>query len=113
MLWTFAGRAPLRATPLADGERIILAGGDGTLWSLGLDGTLHWQYHGPAPFLTPALRIEQGIVALDREGRVIALDRDGKELWRQELGETCYYAAPVLGDDGLFVATAAGSPVET
>lgn len=109
VLWTFAGHAPLRATPLADGERIILTGGDGTLWSLDPDGTLHWQYHGPAPFLTPALRIEQGIVVVDREGRVIALDRDGKELWRQELGETCYYAAPVQGDDGLFVATTAGS----
>lgn len=109
IIWTFTAHAPLRATPLLDGDRIILPGGDGTLWSLGLDGSLHWQYHSPAPFLTPALRIDQGIIALDREGRVLALDRDGKRLWLKELGETCFYAALVLADDGLFVATAAGA----
>lgn len=109
VIWSFVAGAPLRATPLLDDDQIILPGGDGTLWSLGLDGSLRWRYQSPAPFLTPALRIDQGIIALDREGRVIALDRDGKRLWLKELGESCYYAAPVLADDGLFVATAAGA----
>jgi outer membrane protein assembly factor BamB len=108
VIWAFNGQAPLRATPLRDGEQIILSGGDGTLWSLGLDGILHWQYQGPAPFLTPALRVDQEIVALDRDGRVIALGHDGKRLWQRELGESCYYAALVRSDDGLFVATASG-----
>lgn len=107
--WRFAGRAPLRAAPVLDGERIFLSGGDGTLWCLDLQGRLLWERSGAAPLLTPVARTARGVVALDRDGGLFAFDRDGGLLWKRALGETCYYAAPLAHDEGLFVATAAGA----
>lgn len=108
-IWSFIAPAPLRAKPLFDGEQIILSGGDGTLWSLSRDGSLRWQSQSPAPLLTTALLIDENLVVVDRAGRITAFDRTGLRLWQQELNETCYYAAPVHSDDGLFIATAAGT----
>lgn len=108
-IWSFVGRAPLRATPIIDVDRIILSGGDGTLWAVALDGSLLWQYQFPAPLLTPSLRSGEMIISTDKEGHVIALNREGTPLWKRDLKETCYYSAPIRSDDGLFVATAAGT----
>lgn len=109
VVWSFSGHAPLRAKPFIDKDRIILSGGDGTLWTLGLNGSLLWRHQGSAPLLTSALHINGMIISLDREGRVIALDDNGNQLWLTELKETCYYAAPVSTDDSLFVSTTAGA----
>lgn len=108
-LWSFAARAPLRATPLLDQARIFLSGGDGTLWCLDLQGRLLWERSGPAPLLTPPVKDGKRIITLDREGNLSALSVDGTLLWQKALGETCYYAAPLRTEEGLFVATAAGT----
>ena len=107
-LWSFVAPAPLRAAPLVDGERIFLSGGDGTLWCLDLQGRLLWKHQGPAPLLTPAIRSKEEILTLDRDGRLSAFSVAGILLWQRELNEICYYAAPVVTREGLFVATAAG-----
>ncbi|MDO9080462.1 MAG: PQQ-binding-like beta-propeller repeat protein [Desulfuromonadales bacterium] len=108
-LWSFATKAPLRATPLIEQGRIFLAGGDGTLWCLDLQGRLVWERQGPAPLLTPPVKNGAGIIILDRAGNLSALSVDGTILWQQVLKETCYYAAPIHTEEGIFVATAAGA----
>jgi len=107
--WSFAARAPLRATPLVEQGRIFLAGGDGTLWCLDLQGRLLWERPGPAPLLTPPVKNGEGIITLDRDGNLNARRTDGTILWQKALGETCYYAAPISTGEGLFIATAAGA----
>lgn len=108
-LWSFTTRAPLRATPLVEEDRIFLSGSNGTLWCLDRQGRLLWQHAGPAPLLTPPVKDDAAIIVLDRAGNLSALQTDGTLLWQQALGETCYYAAPISTKEGLFVATAAGA----
>jgi outer membrane protein assembly factor BamB len=59
--------------------------------------------------LTPAGISSEGPVFLTRDGILNALDQDGVSRWRTELDEVCFYAAPVLSGDAMFVATAGGS----
>lgn len=108
-LWSFTTGAPLRATPLVKEGRIFLSGSNGTLWCLDLQGRLLWERQGPAPLLTPPVKDGAGIIILDRAGNLRAMSVDGTLLWQQALDETCYYAAPVRTEEGLFVATAAGA----
>lgn len=108
-LWSFATWGPLRATPLVMKEKILLSGASGTLWCLDLTGRLQWKWSGRAPLLTSPLWDGERIVILDRDGTLTALRADGTLLWQKALGETCYYAAPIESEEGLFVATAAGA----
>lgn len=108
-LWSFAARPPLRAAPLLAGGKIFLSGGDGTLWCLDHQGRLLWERQGQAPLLTTPVKNGDSVITLDRAGTLSALSMEGTLLWQKELKETCYYAAPVLTEEGLFVATAAGS----
>ena len=54
-------------------------------------------------------RSNEGPVFLTRDGVLNALDHEGIVRWRRDLGEVCFYAAPVLSGDAMFVATAGGS----
>jgi len=108
-LWSFATGVALRATPLVAEGRIFLAGSDGTLWCLDRQGDLLWKRSAPAPLLTSAIWNKEGIIILDRAGNLCALAVDGTRLWQQALNETCYYAAPIRTEEGIFVATAAGA----
>ncbi len=109
LLWSFTARAPLRATPVSDGQRIYLSGGDGTMWALDLNGRLLWERSLDAPLLSSPVLLPAGVAVLSRSGTLVALSADGQELWRRSLQQECWYGAPVYDRDTLFVVTAAGS----
>lgn len=100
---------PLRCAPAVAEERLYAASGDGTLAAVGLDGTLLWQVTHESPLLaTPALA-EGGPLVVERDGRLSAYDADGHLRWRRELGEPCYYSAPLVADGAVYLASAGGS----
>lgn len=107
--WQASGGQPLRARPAFDGTRLYLAAGDGTLTALSLDGDVLWRQTLPDPLLSEPALIPGGVVVLTRAGRLAAFDAAGVESWRRDLGETCYYGAPVFSAGVLFVPTAAGA----
>ncbi len=107
--WQFGTAGPLRATPVVADGRIYLAAGDGSLNVLNPKGELLWQRRLAAPLLTPPALGPVGSVVVDREGTLTAFDREGMELWRRPLGEVCFYGAPVIDGEALFLATAAGA----
>ena len=107
--WQFEGGLPLRSAVTVAGDRLYLAGGNGRLSALGLDGTLLWQAENESPLLATPAVTSDGPVVVDREGRVTAYAAEGQLRWRRELDEPCYYAAPVADGESLFVATAGGS----
>lgn len=107
--WSFTGGQPLRATPARAGDLLYLAAGDGSLSALTTSGTLLWQQRLAAPLLSTPAVISDGLVVVDRVGLVQAFARDGSPLWQRDLGEACYYGAPVFSAESLFVATAGGS----
>lgn len=109
VLWSFDGRPPLRAQPLATDDRLYLAGGDGTLWCLTADGRLLWERSQPAPLLSTPAAIPGGIAVLARDGTLCALAPDGQLLWQVDLGQECWYGAPLAAEGALFVATAGDS----
>jgi outer membrane protein assembly factor BamB len=96
----------LRAQPAYDGKNIYLASGDGTFSALSIDGQLQWQKSLQAPLLSAPVLLPQGVAVINREGLVVAYDQTGQTLWQRDLGELCYYGAPVYHEGTLFVATA-------
>jgi outer membrane protein assembly factor BamB len=104
--WSFFGGQPLRAQPAYDGKNIYLASGDGTFSALSIDGQLQWQKSLQAPLLSAPVLLPQGVAVINREGLVVAYDQTGQTLWQRDLGELCYYGAPVYHEGTLFVATA-------
>ncbi len=104
--WSFFGGQPLRAQPVYDGKNLYLASGDGTLSSLAIDGSLHWQQSAGAPLLRAPALLPQGVVVVTREGLVVVYDQSGHTLWQRDLDETCYYGSSLYHDGALFVATA-------
>ena len=107
--WSLDIGQPLRSAPAVAGDRLFVASGDGTLAAVGLDGTLLWRIEHESPLLgTPAI-LEGGPLVIERDGRLSAYGADGNSRRRRELGEPCYYAAPLVVDGELFLATAGGA----
>lgn len=107
--WQYGTAGPLRAAPLLDGDRIYLAAGDGSLSALGLSGALLWSRSLAAPLLASPALSDFGPVVVDREGTLIGFDRDGAERWRRPLAEACFYGAPVVAGEAIYLATAGGA----
>lgn len=104
--WQFATLGPLRAAPILDADRIYLAAGDGSLHALSLTGEPLWSVRFESPLLSVPALSAAGPVVVDRQGQLIAFDRNGAERWRRALGELCYYGAPLIDGEALFLATA-------
>lgn len=108
-LWRAVTPGPLRAPPTVAGERIYLPGGDGVLRCFDRKGTELWRWSGGSPQLAAVALAAGNPVVVDRSGVVTALDPFGQVRWQRPLAEICYYAAPIVRGDALYVATAAGS----
>lgn len=107
--WVLEIGQPLRCAPAVAGDRLYVASGDGTLAAVAFDGTLLWRVPHESPLLaTPAL-VDGGALVVERDGRLSAYDADGNSRWRRELGEPCYYAAPLAADGVIYLATAGGA----
>ena len=107
--WQYPGHLPLRAAPVADGDRIYLSAGDGTFTALSLAGKELWTTAFAAPLLTGAALTPEGPIVVARNGQLKAFDRDGGLRWQRQLSELCYYSAPRYYQGALYLATAAGS----
>lgn len=107
-LWQYDTGGALRAQPAWDADRIYVGNSAGQLLALNLKGDVLWQVTLGAPLLsTPAVTAE-GPIVVQRNGDVVALDRSGRKRWSRRLDEVCYYSAPLLSEDALFVGTTAG-----
>ena len=107
--WQYGTAGPLRAAPVLDGDRIYLAAGDGSLSALSLGGSLLWSRSLAAPLLAPPALSAFGPVVVDREGTLTGFDHDGGERWRRPLAEACFYGAPVVAGEAIYLATAGGA----
>jgi len=107
--WTFATAGPLRARPLVTPGQLVLASEDGALYGLGAEGTQRWRFETGSPLRAAPVALEGGAVAVNRAGKVVALTGDGSLRWSRDLDEECFYAAPLVADGAVFVATAAGA----
>lgn len=107
--WSYPAGLPLRAAPVFDGDRLYLAGGAGALTALALDGRPLWQAALDAPLLSPPAVTPAGPVVVSRTGILVAFSREGEIRWRRDLGQTCFYGAPVHRRGAIYLGTAAGS----
>lgn len=107
--WQYGTAGPLRAAAVVDGDRLYLAAGDGGLHALSLTGAPLWTVRLTAPLLTPPALSAAGPVVVDRDGTLLGFDRDGHERWRQPLAEPCFYGAPVVAGEAIYLATAGGN----
>ncbi len=107
--WSLDLGAALRAAPSLDAEALWIGNVHGEVFKIGPAGEILYRSGLGAAVLTPAAISDGGPVFLTRDGVLTALAHDGAVLWRKELGEVCFYAAPVLTGDSMFVATAGGS----
>lgn len=106
--WRFVTPGPLRASPSVDAEQIYLPGGDGVLYVLDMQGALRWTFRTPEPQLSALALSSAGPVLLDRVGHLFALTDKGQLRWQRDLAAPCYYAAPVVAQQAVYVATAGG-----
>ncbi len=106
--WTFDAGMPLRATPLVADEMIYQSSGSNVLSALNTDGQLLWQQVFAAPLLSSPVLHADNIVVLDKSGTLTALSPAGTILWQQNFDQPCFYSAPLVVRDAIFVATAAG-----
>lgn len=107
--WALNIGQPLRSTPVVTEDGLFVASGDGTLAAVGFDGTLLWRIEHESPLLGTPAPAAGGPLVVERTGRLGAYNADGNSRWRRELGESCYYAAPLVADGELFLATAGGA----
>lgn len=107
--WQYGTAGPLRAAPVLDGDRIYLAAGDGSLSALSLGGEPLWSVRFESPLLSVPALTAAGPVVVDRQGTLIGFDREGAERWRQPLAEACFYGAPVVAGEAIYLATAGGN----
>lgn len=110
--WQFDAGQPLRAAPLFDGQQIYIASGKGLFSALSPDGKLRWQTDLGTPLLSRPFRLDEGVGVLGKDGQLSIFTLDGQPRWKLSLPQPAYYAAPLLTDEGLFVATAAGSLIK-
>lgn len=106
--WQFDAGQPLRAAPLFDGEQIYIASGSGLFSVLSPEGKLQWQTELGTPLLNSPFRLDDGIGVLGKNGQLRIFTLDGQLRWQLSLPPPAYYATPLLTEEGLFVATAAG-----
>lgn len=107
--WSLELGAALRAAPALDRESLWIGNTHGEVFKVGPAGEILCRSNLGGAVLTPAGISSEGPVFLTRDGILNALDQDGVSRWRTELDEVCFYAAPVLSGDAMFVATAGGS----
>ncbi|MFQ5417616.1 MAG: PQQ-binding-like beta-propeller repeat protein [Myxococcota bacterium] len=99
------------ASPVTDGEHLLVSFGSQGLYCLDLDGELQWQKdlgdmqvkHGHGEGSSPVLHGETVVVNWDHEGQsfLVALDkRSGKELWRALRNEVTSWSTPIVVADG-------------
>jgi len=107
--WSYASDGALRSSPLVHGEQLVIASEDGDLHALSTQGELRWRFATGSPLRAAPVALGEGLVAVNRDGRVVALDASGQLLWDKVLDEECFYAAPLVADSAVYIATAAGS----
>jgi len=95
------------ASPVTDGEHLIVSFGSFGLFGLDLEGVLHWSVdlgqmhtkHGHGEGSSPALHGDSVVVNWDHEGQsfVAAFDkRTGEERWRVPRDEVSSWATPIV-----------------
>jgi len=107
--WHYATAGPLRSTPLVLGEKIVIASEDGAVHALSPGGELLWKVETDSPLRAAPVAHAAGLIAVNRAGEVVSLLEDGSLHWQRALGEESFYAAPLVADGAVFIATAAGS----
>jgi parallel beta-helix repeat protein len=106
--WSFDAGMPLRAKPLVHVKTIYQGSGQNVLSALSYDGQLLWQKAFSGPLLSSPVLQADNIIVLDKNGLLSALKFDGTVVWQRNLNQTCFYSAPLVVQDKLFVVTAAG-----
>jgi outer membrane protein assembly factor BamB len=107
--WSLDLGAALRASPTKNADALWIGNSHGEVFKISLAGEILSRSKLGAAVLTPAGLSGDGPVFLTRDGVLNALTHDGALRWRRELGEICFYAAPVTSGDAMFVATAGGN----
>ena len=109
------------ASPLTDGQRVLVSFGSQGLYCLNLDGELQWEKqlglmhtkHAHGEGSSPVLHGQTLIINWDHEGQsfVIALDKKtGRERWKIARNEVTSWASPVAVDqDGIPQVIVAGT----
>lgn len=108
LLWKFAAGQPLRSTPLVRTGEIYITSGSGQVSALDFNGNLQWQFVLPKAFLVGPVGLDDGLLLLDKEGTLYRFDTTGSLVWKRDLKQKSFYAAPVVDAGDIFVATAAG-----
>ena len=107
--WSYLSAGALRSSPLVRENQIVIASEDGDLHALSTLGEQRWRFTTGSPLRAAPVSLGDGLVAVNRAGRVVALDASGQLRWERALDEESFYAAPLVADEAVFVATAAGS----
>jgi hypothetical protein len=99
------------ATPVTNGEQLVVSFGSQGVFGLDLDGAVFWEHgleparskHAHGEGSSPAMHGTTVVLTHDHEGQsfVLALDAEsGDELWRAERDEPTSWATPIFVDDG-------------
>lgn len=78
-LWQFAADSGSYLLSSTDGQRMLLASRNGSLYCLNVDGQAIWQQRGCFQTISMGDRL----VMLDTHGNVVCLNWDGDELWQR------------------------------
>jgi outer membrane protein assembly factor BamB len=92
------------------GDQVLAGSADGTLYALGLDGSLRWKYTtGHAIWATP-LSDGKAVYVASMDHYIYALDpQTGNQIWQTEDLGGQLVAQPALSDSGVLYVGAFGS----
>jgi len=111
-LWVYTGQGDFAATPLIDGDIVVVPGRDRRVTALSLtDGSRLWDARMGfySDVATQPVRVDKGVVIVTGAGDVVCLNLStGARIWERSLG-IAIEAQPIAtrGTDGVVVIAAA------